>query len=488
MGITNFMRFLKDKFPKYRFFFPLTYLKGKKVAVDIAIVNHVFMSIAQKRTMEGKESVIYEEIKASEARKASGKKEAEKKKLDEEDDTAGDLADTQSEEEKKSERDHGLPQGTRSDTVNYWLHLVLSFLCTLIEGGITPVVVFDGKAPKEKIVAWEKRQKTRDYTNKAIEACKKKLENEDDLVQDTETREKLVNLIVRSVLVTDADKKLLKRVLAGFGFPVLTAAGEAEELCAALVREGMCYASYTRDSDILAYGCPRTVFGIKKGMLEIVTFSRLLKLLGIESPEQFRDFAIMCGTDFNHNVKGYSCVKCHALIKKWKKIEDIKDSRYDAEDLDYEMMREIFKWRSTEVILKEANDEAKKEAKKSQKGQKEEKDQKGGPSLLQDTKPKLEMNPDAYSHEMEDYMRKRGVRAPIPRIKRIYGIKVDSSDDVIDSLNVDIISMLETVDFDEEGQPKLSKGKPKDTEKASGTSKTQKEEDSPPEQNVEDLL
>ncbi|NIO45179.1 MAG: hypothetical protein GTN36_06555, partial [Candidatus Aenigmarchaeota archaeon] len=52
------------------------------------------------------------------------------------------------------------------------------------------------------------------------------------------------------------DKEMIIDILKNLGFPVLKATEEGEKLCSMLCIEGKVDAVYSRDTDVVAMGCP----------------------------------------------------------------------------------------------------------------------------------------------------------------------------------------------------------------------------------------
>lgn len=112
-------------------------------------------------------------------------------------------------------------------------HLLGAFYRTirLIENGIKPVYVFDGKPPDLKSGELNKRQEKRAEAQKALE---KATEAGDATEIDKFNR--------RLVKVTKQHAEEVKQLLSLMGVPYIDAPCEAEAQCAALVGFLKCYA------------------------------------------------------------------------------------------------------------------------------------------------------------------------------------------------------------------------------------------------------
>ena len=80
----------------------------------------------------------------------------------------------------------------------------------------------------------------------------------------------------------------------------------------------------SEDSDVLAYGSNILLcdLNISNGDCNVIYLPSLLKSLDMNY-NQFIEFCVMCGTDYNTNIPGIGIIKCYELIKKYNSIENI---------------------------------------------------------------------------------------------------------------------------------------------------------------------
>ena len=128
----------------------------------------------------------------------------------------------------------------------------------------------------------------------------------------------------------------------------ILANGEAETHCAWMVKTNNASAVLSEDSDCLAYGVETFLlkpnFSQKK--LKKITFSKLLEKLEL-SQDEFLDFCIMCGTDYNPNMKGIGVKRSYALIQKHRSIDSItadgaSPKKLDTAVLKHKVVRKLF--------------------------------------------------------------------------------------------------------------------------------------------------
>jgi len=124
-------------------------------------------------------------------------------------------------------------------------HLMGTFYRTIrmIDNGIKPVYVFDGKPPKMKSGELEKRTERREEAEKALEKAKE--------VGDAEEVDKQNRRLVK---VGKSHVEECKKLLGLMGVPYVQAPCEAEAQCAELVKAGKVYAVGTEDMDALTFG------------------------------------------------------------------------------------------------------------------------------------------------------------------------------------------------------------------------------------------
>ena len=221
-------------------------------------------------------------------------------------------------------------------------HLMGTFYRTirLMENGIKPVYVFDGKPPDLKGGELQKRAERREEAQKALD---KATEAGDDAEIEKFNR--------RLVKVTKDHCKEAKELLSLMGVPYVDAPCEAEAQCAALVKSGKVYGTATEDMDALTFG--------SSVLLRHLTFSEARKmpvqefnyekvLAGLElSREAFIDLCILLGCDYCDSIKGVGPKRAMELIREHKTLEGIianidKKKFQIPEDWNFEKARQLF--------------------------------------------------------------------------------------------------------------------------------------------------
>jgi len=194
----------------------------------------------------------------------------------------------------------------------------------LLEKGIKPVYVFDGKPPELKAAELERRMKVREEAErKYVEALERGELEEARLYAQQASR-------LSTSMVDDA-----KKLLDAIGVPWVQAPAEGEAQAAYMVARGDAWAAASQDYDSLLYGAPRlvrnlTITGRRKlprreeyveVKPELIELDKLLKYYGI-TRQQLVYIGLLLGTDYNPGgVKGVGPKKALKLVKELPNLE-----------------------------------------------------------------------------------------------------------------------------------------------------------------------
>ncbi len=192
----------------------------------------------------------------------------------------------------------------------------------LVEEGIKPIFVFDGKPPEFKAPTIKERSEIRSIAEKQWIEAKEKGEAGALKYAQASAR-------VTEQIVEDA-----KTLLGHMGIPCIQAPSEGEAQAAFIASNGDADAVGSQDYDALLFGAPRlvrnlTVTGrrklpgknvyidVKPEMIELKSMLGALEI----TREQLVDIAILIGTDYNEGIKGTGPKTALKLIKKHSSIE-----------------------------------------------------------------------------------------------------------------------------------------------------------------------
>ncbi|XP_003741776.1 flap endonuclease 1 [Galendromus occidentalis] len=221
-------------------------------------------------------------------------------------------------------------------------HLVGFFYRTIrmIENGIKPLYVFDGKPPDMKSGELEKRAERREEAQKEL-----------DKATEVGNQEDINKFQRRLVKVSKQHNADAQRLLALMGVPFLVAPCEAEAQCAELVKAQKVYAAATEDMDCLTFGASvllrhMTFSEARKMPIKEFNLPKILAELNFTQRE-FIDLCILLGCDYCGTIKGIGPKRAIELMRSHRCIENvlknIDTKKYPPpEDWQFERARELF--------------------------------------------------------------------------------------------------------------------------------------------------
>ena len=301
MGIKDLFTFLKKKCPDVFKVLPLNLLKGKKVAIDAHNIMYTKMATALKDVLNETNVII----------ESPDKQEITKR----------------------------------------WISSILDFAAVWTRQGCTPIFVFDGKPVAQKDKTREERKEAKVKKLKEIEELKNEIDVSDPL---THTPKMLIDLrkkMSHLTVITKEQQEELTNTFKLLGIPYRIAKYDGEQLCSMMCREGIVSAVYSKDTDNLVYGCPLLLTDYaytKKGdngdpvpYYTAINYDDVIKELEL-SKEQFVDFCITLGCDFNERMPLIGPVKGYNLIKKHGSIDKYPQDEKTLSLLDHVTCRKIF--------------------------------------------------------------------------------------------------------------------------------------------------
>uniref|UniRef100_A0A0K0EKR8 Flap endonuclease 1 n=1 Tax=Strongyloides stercoralis TaxID=6248 RepID=A0A0K0EKR8_STRER len=186
----------------------------------------------------------------------------------------------------------------------------------MMEAGIKPVYVFDGKPPELKAHELDKRTERRADAEASLKEAIAK--------GDTESIEKFERRLVR---VTKEQNDDCKKLLSLMGVPYVDAPCEAEAQCAELCKKDKVFATATEDMDALTFGSSillRHLLAPESKKIPIKEFNLNAALKEMQfTMDQFIDYCIILGCDYTPSIHGIGPKKAYDLIKTYKNIETI---------------------------------------------------------------------------------------------------------------------------------------------------------------------
>ena len=237
----------------------------------------------------------------------------------------------------------GKPLQDSQGRVTSHLSGILYRTANLIEAGIEPSFVFDGKPNELKSGTIEERIARRERAREKYEAALAEGDMKKAFSKAQQTSRMTPEIL-------ESSKELLRLM----GIPVVQAPSDGEAQAAYMCGKGDVYAAASQDFDSILFGAPLLVRNLtisgrrkvpgkniyKDVKTEIIDSGKMLEDLGV-TREQLVDVCILIGTDFNPGVSGIGPKKGLKLIQKHGDLEGVianTDITVDG----YEDVRQIF--------------------------------------------------------------------------------------------------------------------------------------------------
>ncbi|HTZ62467.1 MAG TPA: flap structure-specific endonuclease, partial [Thermoplasmata archaeon] len=192
-------------------------------------------------------------------------------------------------------------------------HLMGAFYRTtsLLQEGVLPVWVFDGKPPDRK--AGTIRQRI---------AAKEKAEGQYQEALAAGDLETARRKAAQTSRLTRPMVEELNELLHAMGVPTVQAPSEGEAQAAVMSAKGTVWATASEDYDTLLFGAPRLVRGLaargRSGSspgAQFIDRAELLRQLGIDG-EELIEIGIIVGSDFNDGARGYGPKKALKVVQE----------------------------------------------------------------------------------------------------------------------------------------------------------------------------
>ena len=237
----------------------------------------------------------------------------------------------------------GTPLKDKRGRVTSHLSGLLYRTANLVEAGIRPVYVFDGKPPQLKRATLDERRERKVVAQAEYE----------EAVEKGDTARAFSKAQQTSHLSQDMAAEA-KALLAALGIPWVQAPSEGEAQAAYMAAQGKVYAASSQDFDALLFGAPRLVRNLAvtgKRKLpgksvwvdvepEIIELEAVTKELSL-TREQLVDAGILVGTDFDAGVKGVGPKRAVKLLREKGNLLDVL-VQLEADVPEAEQIRQIF--------------------------------------------------------------------------------------------------------------------------------------------------
>lgn len=260
---------------------------------------------------------------------------------------------------------------------NNWIDSITRLLKSLQKNNVIPIVVADGKSPELKINTQNKRTEKKQKQNNDYQIAKNLLQqyklnsiiteefkqildkclelykndSEIELYQLLGVEERDINIKCLEMYISKLDSQIinisfqdmntLKELCKDLQIQYIQAPNEAETMCCYLVNTGVAQCILSEDSDCFVYDVSYIMneYNVYSGDCIIISKLNLLNNLSF-TQQEFMDFCIMCGTDYNDNIPKIGITRAFKIIKDVKSIDYIDNPNKTI--LNHIVVREMF--------------------------------------------------------------------------------------------------------------------------------------------------
>ena len=168
------------------------------------------------------------------------------------------------------------------------------------EHKITPIFIFDGKAPTEKRDLLRERSRLKKEAEQEYNELQLQIEQTDGDDNLNKLKAQLQNLKMQMTRIRNNDIQSVKNLFDTHNVQYQEAVGEADQLCVQLVLHNKAWACMSDDMDMFVYGCPRVLrhFSLRNKTILYYDLPNILKDLKM-SQIDFRQISVISGTDYN---------------------------------------------------------------------------------------------------------------------------------------------------------------------------------------------
>ncbi|MDD5959760.1 flap endonuclease-1 [Methanobrevibacter wolinii] len=227
----------------------------------------------------------------------------------------------------------GSPLKDENGNVTSHLSGLLYRTSSIVEKGIKPIYVFDGKPSEYKAETIKKRREAKEKSEMKMK--KAIAEGNDELA-----RKYAIRTSRMSPYIVESSKELLDYM----GIPWVQASREGEAQASYMVQQKDAWAVSSQDYDCLLFGAPKIIRNLTlSGGLSKLEYMELNKVLDNLkfTREQLIDLALLVGTDFNNGIHGIGIKRGIKLLNE-KSLENILEDLDYKPETDIEILRNIF--------------------------------------------------------------------------------------------------------------------------------------------------
>jgi len=215
----------------------------------------------------------------------------------------------------------------------------------LLNNGIIPVYIFDGKPPDIKNKTIENRRQIR---KKALEKLETAITEQDK-----------IKYLKRSSSISKEQWEQCKELLIMMGIPFINAPEEADSQCAWLAKMRLVDGVLTEDMDILTFGSPKIIRNLTSHKINTteISLEKILEKIKL-THDEFIEFCILLGCDYCPGLSDFKPNIIYDYYLKNKSIEKTleamkNDNLNVPSEINYEDTKKYFQNPKVTEVTKE---------------------------------------------------------------------------------------------------------------------------------------
>ncbi len=192
---------------------------------------------------------------------------------------------------------------------------------------ITPIFIFDGKPPTEKMDTIKNRKYVKDKLKEKLLNLEQELLLKDDLSEISLLKSEIENIEKKIIYVNKTVIDKTKELFDLMGITYINADCEAEHYCSKLCRLGLVDGVVSEDMDTIACGSDLVIrnFTNKDDFVDCYYLQSILYDLEL-GYNSFVDMCILLGNDYNHRPRNMIPEDVLNHIKKYKTIDKMLEN------------------------------------------------------------------------------------------------------------------------------------------------------------------
>lgn len=190
----------------------------------------------------------------------------------------------------------------------------------LRKNGLTPIYIFDGAPPQEKMKTLESRKEKKEETKALIESLETQKETASE--EEKKALDFKISMMKKKLIYISSEYIIkLKRLLDLMNVQYIQAPGEADMICGKLAKQGVVDLVMSDDMDLLTSGSSKVLrnFFITSNKVMYYDLDKILELMEINI-DQWIDFCILCGCDYCDRIPNLGPINSLKYIKQYGNV------------------------------------------------------------------------------------------------------------------------------------------------------------------------